>query len=69
MSKNKDLFKKQFKKFYEQHFETIIEINEKYSTPRLEKSLLVKISLSALKFYLLFIIALFIYKFITIIKP
>ena len=65
------IFKKQFKKlrknFYEQHFERIIEINEKYANPSLAMSSTVRFALVALRFYLLFIVGLLIYKFITLI--
>jgi len=68
MTKKINIIKKQFKDFYEQHFERIIEINEKYSKPRIEMSPAVKFSLVALRFYLLFLVALLVYKFITIVK-
>ena len=66
MSKNTNVIKRQLKDFYEQHFERIIEINEKYSKPRIEMSPAVKITLVALRFYLLFLVALLVYKFTTL---
>jgi len=67
MLKKIDIFKKQIKNFYEQHFEKIIEINEKYKSPRIAASPTVKFALFALRFYLIFIVGLLIYKFITLI--
>ena len=67
MVKNTNIIKKQLKDFYEQHFERIIEINEKYSKPRIEMSPAVKFALVALRFYLLFLVALLVYKFTTLI--
>jgi len=67
MVKNTNIIKKQLKDFYEQHFERIIEINEKYSKPRIEMSPAVKLSLVALRFYLLFLVVLLVYKFTTLI--
>jgi len=67
MLKNIDLIKKQFQKFYEQNFSRIIEINEKYASPKIEMSPAVKFSLVFLRFYLLFLVALLVYKFITLI--
>jgi len=67
MLKKLNIIKKQLKNFYEQHFERIIEINEKYASPSLAMSPTVKFALIVLKFYLIFIIGLLIYKFITLI--
>jgi hypothetical protein len=70
MVKNIKIVKKQIKKelnkIYENNFEKIIEINEKYANPKIHISPAVKISLFALKFYLLLIIGLLVYKFITL---
>jgi len=68
MNKNIKIIKKQIKRFYEDNFEKIIEINEKYANPKIEISPAVKFSLLMLKFYLLFIVGLMIYKFITLLK-
>jgi len=71
MLKKFRIFKKQLKKllknFYEQHFEKIIEINEKYNSPRIAMSPTVKFALVSLKFYLVFIVGLLIYKFFILI--
>jgi len=63
-----NIIKRQIKKFYAHNFERIIEINQKYATPRIEMSPAVKISLLVLRFYLLFLVALLVYKFITLLK-
>jgi hypothetical protein len=68
MNKNIKIIKKQIKKFYEHNFDKIIELNEKYAAPKIEMSPAVKFSLLALKFYVLLIIGLLVYRFITLIK-
>lgn len=67
MIKKIDIIKKQIKKFYEQHFDRVIEINEKYASPSLVMSPVVKFALLALRIYLLFIVILLVYKFFTLI--
>jgi len=44
----------------------IREINERYSTPHIEMSRGVKISLMALRVYLLLLVGLIVYKFVLI---
>lgn len=44
----------------------IREINRRYSKPHIEMSAGVRISLIALRIYLLFLVGLMIYKFITL---
>jgi len=46
----------------------IREINERYSKPHIEMSLGVRISLIALRIYLLLLVSLMVYKFITLLK-
>jgi len=46
----------------------IREINERYSTPHIEMSLGVKISLMALRIYLLLLVSLIVYKFVLILS-
>jgi len=48
-------------------FGAIIEINRKYSRPRLTMTPAVRWTLLLLRFYLLFLVALIIYKFITLV--
>jgi hypothetical protein len=42
------------------------EINQRYSRPHIEMSAAVRMSLVALRFYLLFLVGLMVYKFITL---
>lgn len=44
----------------------IHEINQRYSKPHIEMSRGVKMSLIALRIYLLFLVSLMVYKFITL---
>ena len=46
----------------------IREINERYSTPHIEMSRGVKISLMALRVYLLLLVSLIVYKFVLILS-
>jgi hypothetical protein len=56
-----------FKNFIKYNLAKVIEINKKYSTPRIEMSQSVKFSLLTLRLYLIFLVGLLIYKFITLI--
>jgi len=47
--------------------ETIREINEKYRTPRIKMTPMVSLSLLMLRIYLVAMILLLVYKFITIV--
>lgn len=57
---------KKLKLFYLNHFGKIIEINKKYAKPKIEMSMSVKLSLFFLRMYLIFLLLLLIYKFITL---
>ena len=46
----------------------IREINQRYSKPHIEMSAGVRISLIALRVYLLFLVSLMVYKFITLLS-
>lgn len=46
----------------------IREINQRYSQPHIEMSPGVRISLIALRIYLLFLVGLMIYKFVTLLN-
>ena len=52
--------------FFSHNYAKIREINEKYATPNIEMSRWVKLSLLSLRFYLIFLVGLLIYKFITL---
>ena len=53
-------------KFFRHNFGKIIEINQKYSSPRIEMSFPVKVSLFILRLYLFFLVGLLIFKFVTL---
>lgn len=55
------------KRFIVNSFKKVAEINQRYSTGRIEMSPAVKFSLVLLRLYLLFLVGLMVYKFITII--
>ena len=55
------------KNFLRKNVAKIHEINQKYSVSRVQMSRAVKYSLLMLRLYLLFLVALLVYKFITII--
>jgi len=48
--------------------EKISEINTRYRTPRIAMSLGVRTSLLALRLYLVFLVALLLYKFVLLIR-
>lgn len=60
--------RKAIKQFYLNNFSKIIEINRKYAHPKIEMSPAVRISLFCLRAYLIFLLMLLAYKFITLIK-
>lgn len=47
-------------------FDSIKEINEKYKTPHIKMTPMVKVSLLALRIYLLLMIVIMLYKFLLI---
>jgi hypothetical protein len=59
---------RKWKTFIEDNFQKIPEINQKYATPRIAMTPAVRISLVLLRFYLLFLVGLMIYKFITLVR-
>jgi hypothetical protein len=56
------------KNFFSHNYAKIREINQKYATPNVEMSKWVKLSLLSLRFYLIFLVGLLIYKFITLLR-
>lgn len=52
---------------FQEFFEAIREINKRYKTPRIKMTRMVSISLLMLRIYLLGMIVLLIYKFISLI--
>jgi hypothetical protein len=53
--------------FLRSRFYTIRQINKKYATPRIKTTRLVRISLFMLRIYLLVLVAILLYKFITLV--
>ena len=60
--------KERIKRFFDNRFVRIKEINEMFSVPRVIMTPVVRYALVFLRFYLLFLVGILIYKFITIIK-
>ena len=54
--------------FFKHNYSKIREINKKYSTPNVEMSKGVKFSLLFLRLYLIFLVLLLLYKFITLVR-
>jgi hypothetical protein len=54
--------------FFSHNYAKIREINEKYATPSIEMSRWVKLSLLSLRFYLIFLVGLLLYKFVTLVR-
>jgi len=52
--------------FFSNNYAKIKEINKKYATPGVEMSRWVKFALLSLRLYLMFLVGLLIYKFITL---
>jgi hypothetical protein len=47
---------------------TLAEINRRYQTPRIVMSPAVRLSLMALRVYLLFLVGLMVYRFVTLVS-
>jgi hypothetical protein len=60
--------KNPFRNLPRRWFGAIIEINRKYKRPRLTMTPAVRRALLFLRFYLLFLVLLIIYKFITLVR-
>jgi len=54
--------------FFRHNYAKIHEINKKYAIPNIEMSRGVKFSLLSLRFYLIFLVGLLLYKFITLVR-
>jgi hypothetical protein len=52
--------------FFSHNYAKIREINRKYETPHVEMSRWVKFSLLSLRLYLIFLVCLLVYKFVTL---
>jgi hypothetical protein len=53
-------------KFFENTIDTVKSINRKYARPQIKMTRLVKFSLLLLRLYLIFLVGILIYKFITV---
>jgi len=60
--------KNPFRNLPRRWFGAIIDINRKYKRPRLNMTKPVRFTLLFLRFYLLFLVLLIIYKFITLVR-
>ncbi len=54
--------------FFRHNYAKIREINKRYATPSIEMSRWVKFSLLSLRLYLIFLVCLLVYKFITLVE-
>jgi len=54
--------------FFNNNYAKIQEINKKYSAPNIEMSKWVKSALLILRLYLIFLVSLLLYKFITLLR-
>ncbi len=54
--------------FISHNYAKVREINKRYATPNVEMSGWVKFSLLFLRLYLIFLVCLLVYKFITLLK-
>ncbi|MCX6581289.1 MAG: hypothetical protein NT166_14020 [Candidatus Aminicenantes bacterium] len=62
----KDLFLRPLKRFYVNAFAQIAEINRKYKTPQVKTTPMVKFTLVLLRVYLLVLVGMLVYKFISL---
>lgn len=62
-------FKRRVKRFFAHTFSKITQINKKYKKPQIEMKPSVRITLTMLVFYLVFLIGMLIYKFIITLSP
>ena len=61
-------FLNKFSRALKSNFKKINEINKKYNKPRIEMSFAVKLSLFLLRMYLILLVGLLVFKFITLLK-
>jgi hypothetical protein len=59
---------RQYRRFFEGRFRKIHDINQKYAKPRLVVNKSTAFSLLFLRFYLLFLVGLLVFKFIMTLK-
>jgi hypothetical protein len=61
------LYGKGIGEFLRSRFYTIRQINKKYATPRIKTTRLVTVSLFMLRIYLLIMVVILLYKFVTLV--
>ena len=54
--------------FFKNTMNTVKSINQKYAQPQIKMTPLVKVSLLALRLYLIFLVGILVYKFITMLR-
>jgi hypothetical protein len=62
----RELFNKRIRNFFRKRFRKIIEINQKYAHSSIKMTPAVSFALLMLRFYLIFLVIILIYKFITL---
>jgi hypothetical protein len=59
---------RRLRRFLERRFYAIIKINRRYATPRIKMTPMVRFALLTLRLYLLLLVGLLVYKFVTLLK-
>jgi hypothetical protein len=54
--------------FFKNTVSTVRSINQKYSKPQIKMTRMVKLSLLSLRLYLIFLVGILVYKFITMLR-
>ena len=54
--------------FFKDTLTTVKSINRKYAQPQIKMTPLVKVSLLALRLYLIFLVGILVYRFITLLR-
>jgi hypothetical protein len=68
MIRVKRTMRQRLKRFLSRRFYKIVQINRKYSVPRIRMTPLVSGSMLMLRLYLLFLVCVLFYKFYTLLK-
>lgn len=58
---------RRMKDFLQRRFSTVAAINRRYATPRVKTTRMVKVALFMLRLYLLILVAILFYKFLTLV--
>ena len=54
--------------FFKNTVSTVKSINQKYAMPQIQMTPMVKVSLLALRLYLIFLVGILVYKFISMVR-